>query len=172
VILVSLGTHEQPFERALEIIAPLAQEDSLVIQHGHTPPRTDVHASWIEFTTYDELVGLMSEAEAVVCHAGVGTIMSALGVGKCPIVVARRAQFGEHVDDHQLQIATTFAERGIIVACSSPASIVACLTKARECASAGYERQGDLAAAVASATSAAPARRGSGGIPDPGEQRT
>lgn len=171
MILVSLGTHEQPFDRLLEIVAPLAQEDSLVIQHGHTPPSTDMRASWIEFTSYDELVGLMSDAEAVICHAGVGTIMSALGVGKCPVVVARRARFDEHVDDHQVQITSAFAERGIIVACSRPDDIVACLADARERGSAGVRRQGDLAAAVAAATSTAP-RRGPGGIPDPGEQRT
>ena len=172
MILVSLGTHEQPFGRLLDIVAPLAREESLVIQHGHTPPRTGLRADWIEFTTYDDLVGLMSDAEAVICHAGVGTIMSTLGVGKCPVVVARRARFGEHVDDHQVQITSMFAERGIIVACSRPEDIVACLTDARERASKGARREGDLAAAVAAATAAAPARRGPGGIPDPGEQRT
>ena len=52
----------------------------------------------------------MREADVVVAHAGVGTALAALEVGKCPVLVPRRLAHGEHVDDHQVQIASELGE--------------------------------------------------------------
>ncbi len=73
----------------------------------------------------------MREASAVVCHAGVGTILSALGTGKQPIVLPRLRQYGEHVDDHQLQITRAFANRAIVIACFDGDDIIECVSQAR-----------------------------------------
>ena len=54
----------------------------------------------------------MSEATAVVCHGGPGTIMGAREAGHVPIVVPRRSDLGEHVDDHQVRFATRVAAAG------------------------------------------------------------
>jgi UDP-N-acetylglucosamine transferase subunit ALG13 len=51
-------------------------------------------------------------AELVICHAGSGIISSALRSGRRPLVLPRRAQHGEHVDDHQLQLAGRLAGYG------------------------------------------------------------
>jgi UDP-N-acetylglucosamine transferase subunit ALG13 len=53
------------------------------------------------------------EADIVITHAGVGTIMSLLDMGIYPIVIPRRAYRNEHVDDHQAQIASLLSELGI-----------------------------------------------------------
>jgi UDP-N-acetylglucosamine transferase subunit ALG13 len=58
----------------------------------------------------------MRDADVVVSHAGVGTALAAFGVGKCPLLVPRRASFREHVDDHQKQIATELVNRGLSMA--------------------------------------------------------
>lgn len=116
MIFVTLGTHEQPFPRALEVVLPLAATHRLVVQHGYTPARdAALGISWMTFTGYDELVALMREASAVICHAGVGTIMTALGAGKNPVVIPRLASLQEHVDDHQLQITKKLAERQAVI---------------------------------------------------------
>ena len=151
MIFVALGTHEQPFERALGTIRPLAASHELVIQHGHTPPRADLKARWLDFGSYDEILGLMREASAVACHAGVGTILSALGTGKQPIVLPRLKRYGEHVDDHQLQITKAFADRGIVIACFDGDDITACIRQARTTVAGGPARKGDLKSAVAAA---------------------
>jgi UDP-N-acetylglucosamine transferase subunit ALG13 len=116
LILLSLGTHQQPFYRALDLVEPLAQRgEELVIQHGSTPPRLGMpNTTWTEFMAFEDLVDAIVRASSVVCHAGVGTIMTTLQVGHTPVVIPRQAQYGEHVDDHQLDIATRFAERGLI----------------------------------------------------------
>jgi UDP-N-acetylglucosamine--N-acetylmuramyl-(pentapeptide) pyrophosphoryl-undecaprenol N-acetylglucosamine transferase len=116
LILLSLGTHQQPFPRALDLIEPLADgETRVIIQHGSTPPRREAaNVVWIDYMPYQEIVDAMTEAESVICHAGVGTIMTALKAGHTPVVIPRQAQYGEHVDDHQLDIADRFAGRGLI----------------------------------------------------------
>jgi UDP-N-acetylglucosamine transferase subunit ALG13 len=72
------------------------------------------NANWVQFMPYAEMVETMGRVDSVVCHAGVGTIMTALKAGHRPVVIPREARFDEHVDDHQLDIATRFAERGLV----------------------------------------------------------
>jgi len=61
------------------------------------------------------LTEAMREADVVVSHAGVGTALAALEVGKCPVLVPRRLSQREHVDDHQTQIAGELNRRGLSV---------------------------------------------------------
>jgi UDP-N-acetylglucosamine transferase subunit ALG13 len=154
LIFVTLGTHTQPFPRALALVQPLAAREEIVVQHGHTaPPSWCVPSRCFDFIDYDRLVTLVQAAEAVVCHGGVGTIMTALGFGKIPIVIPRLARFGEHVDDHQVDIATAFAERGLVVWCENgdlePALQAACGR-----AALAFSRAGELRRAVAEAVRA------------------
>ncbi|MGY1812850.1 glycosyltransferase [Blastococcus sp. SYSU D00820] len=88
-------------------------------------PRHEVR--WqVGATTYADLPGevalevsgdTMSEwmrwCDILVTHAGVGTVLQALELGLEPIVVPRRASRGEHVDDHQEQIAELLANKGL-----------------------------------------------------------
>jgi UDP-N-acetylglucosamine transferase subunit ALG13 len=55
----------------------------------------------------------MREADVVVAHAGVGTALAAFEVGKCPLLVPRRLALGEHVDDHQTEVAGELGGRGL-----------------------------------------------------------
>jgi UDP-N-acetylglucosamine transferase subunit ALG13 len=116
LILLSLGTHQQPFPRALDLTESLARQGrEIVVQHGSTPPRPQTpNISWVELMPFEELVSTMASAESVICHAGVGTIMTSMQAGHTPVVIPRQARYGEHVDDHQTDIAIRFAERGLI----------------------------------------------------------
>lgn len=116
MIFLLLGTEELPFDRAVDRALPLTSDDDLVVQHGFTPPRDDAERiSWIRFAAYDRILALCREASAVVCHAGVGTIMTAMSAGKTPLVIPRLARFGEAVDDHQLQISSELARTNMVV---------------------------------------------------------
>lgn len=162
LILLSLGTHQQPFPRALDLVETLAAQDiELVIQHGSTAPRPEMpNTTWVEFMPYTEVVNIMAEADSVACHAGVGTIMTALQAGHTPVVIPRQARYGEHVDDHQLDIATRFAERGLIRCVKSETSLMPLLTSRNE----GSQNQigngsAELRAAVSDAVRSQPPRR-------------
>ena len=149
MIFVTLGTHEQPFERALDLVTPLAKRHDVIVQHGHTPRRpSGPSVLWLGFAEYDEVVNLMDAACGVVCHAGTGTIMTALWLGKTPVVVPRLHRYGEHVDDHQLQIARAFADRGLVVVCEDGDALEPALRAARRPA-ARRPQQNGLRRAVA-----------------------
>lgn len=108
---VSVGNANQPFSRLLQAVSECAEllPQPIVVQCGHTPfddPRCQVHA----FLEMEQFVAQVRTAEVVIVHAGAGSVLHAIRAGKKPIVMPRRAAFGEHVDDHQLEFARELSE--------------------------------------------------------------
>ncbi len=62
----------------------------------------------------EELTKYTKRASYIICHGGVGSIVSSIKVGKKVIAVPRYEKYGEHVNDHQLQIVDSFTEQGFI----------------------------------------------------------
>lgn len=156
MILCTLGTHAQPFDRALDWILPLAEDEELVVQHGHTPPRPAVRGvRWEHGLAYEELLTLVREASAVVAHAGVGSMMTARTCGVVPVVIPRRASEGEHVDDHQLEVARMLGAAGAVVPCSHAEELRPAVERARR---ARCERQNVRAPLIDTVISAAGGR--------------
>jgi UDP-N-acetylglucosamine transferase subunit ALG13 len=113
MILVTIGTNEQPFDRLVRAAARLGGPEALVVQHGSSQVPHG-RGEWFEFLSFEELSARMAEARVVVCHAGVGSIMLARRCGKRPIVVPRRLHLGEAVDNHQLPIARRLHAGGVV----------------------------------------------------------
>jgi UDP-N-acetylglucosamine transferase subunit ALG13 len=113
MILVTIGTNEQPFDRLVRAAARLDTVESLVVQHGSSRVPHG-RGKWVDFVSFEELTARMVEARVVVCHAGVGSIMLARRCGKRPIVVPRRLHLGEAVDDHQLALGRRLHEGGVV----------------------------------------------------------
>jgi UDP-N-acetylglucosamine transferase subunit ALG13 len=72
------------------------------------------NTTWTEYMAFDDLVKTMGDARSVVCHAGVGTIVTAIRAGHTPVVIPRQPGLGEHVDNHQMDIADRYAARGLV----------------------------------------------------------
>ncbi len=70
------------------------------------------HIEYARFLSPEECATRMHEARAIVAHAGIGTILGALEIGKPVLVMPRRAALGEQRNDHQLATAARFAELG------------------------------------------------------------
>src|SRR5581483_9285582 len=117
-VVVTVGSMHHLMTRMVEKLNSVLPDDAeLVWQLGHTPAIPNLQATRTEeFVRHDELTELMAEAHVVVCHAGVGSVLQAVSVGKSPILVPRRVEHGEHVDDHQVQIAGRLSEIGIATA--------------------------------------------------------
>ncbi len=117
MIFLSLGTTKQPFMRAVDLMAPFVEAgERVVVQYGCTEPdHSRVGIEWVKFMEHDELMDHISEARAFFCHAGVGSVITSLMRDTMPIVIAREARFGEHVDDHQIDLATRLDGRGLVV---------------------------------------------------------
>ena len=113
VIFVTVGTSTFPFDRLMRSVDELGLSDELVVQYGASEviPRARVSR---QFMAYPEVLEHMQHARTVVAHGGVGSILTALHAGKHPIVVPRRRQFAEAVDDHQVDLVTQLAQRGVV----------------------------------------------------------
>lgn len=108
--------------------------------------------------SYSDVIGTMTSVEMVVCHAGVGTIMTALKLGHMPIVIPRLQRYGEHVDDHQCDIAGRLAERGLVTCFSTSQPLSFTHTRRAsplddDFSRAGEELRNTIADAVADPTS-------------------
>ena len=115
MIFVTVGT-QLSFDRliaAVDAWAGAAPGRAVFAQTGPSrlSPRHIEHA---RFISPQECRERMMAADAIVAHAGMGTILSALEFGKPLLVMPRRAALGEHRNDHQLATAHRFAELGRI----------------------------------------------------------
>jgi UDP-N-acetylglucosamine transferase subunit ALG13 len=126
MIVVTIGTNEQPFDRLIRAARSLDRDD-LLVQYGSS---REAHGrgEWVEFLTFDELSDQARAASAVVCHAGVGSIMMARRCGHRPIVMARRHHLGEAVDDHQVVLGERLARAGIVTLVEDEIELAAALT--------------------------------------------
>jgi UDP-N-acetylglucosamine transferase subunit ALG13 len=115
-VVVTLGTYRgYGFARLVRrLLAILPDESDVLWQTGDTDTGelgVDGHRAIPE----RDLSQAMREADVVVAHAGVGAAIAALEAGKCPVLVPRRHARGEHVDDHQIQIASALQDRSLSV---------------------------------------------------------
>jgi UDP-N-acetylglucosamine transferase subunit ALG13 len=113
VIFVTVGT-QLPFDRLIRAVdhwagAAAGREVFAQIGPARFEPRHIEHARFISPQMCNER---MLAATAMVAHAGMGTILSALELGKPLLIMPRRAELGEHRNDHQLATAHRLADLG------------------------------------------------------------
>jgi UDP-N-acetylglucosamine--N-acetylmuramyl-(pentapeptide) pyrophosphoryl-undecaprenol N-acetylglucosamine transferase len=113
-VVVSLGTFKDyGFQRLVRRLLEILPADAEVLWQTGDTDVTGLGIVGHHAIPERELTQAISEADVLVAHAGVGTALAALEVGKCPILVPRRSAHGEHVDDHQTQIAGELGSRGL-----------------------------------------------------------
>ena len=114
MIFVTVGTHEQPFDRLNAYVDKLKKNgqitEEVVIQTGFSTYEPS-YCTWQKLYPYDEMWRLVQEARIVITHGGPSSFIMPLQVGKVPVVVPRQKKYGEHVNDHQLEFAKAVAQR-------------------------------------------------------------
>ena len=114
MIFVTVGTHEQPFDRLVSYIDELKGngtiEEEVIIQTGYCTYEPK-HCTWSKLLPYSQMVKNVADARIVITHGGPSSFIMPLQIGKIPIVVPRQEKYGEHVNDHQLLFALEVAKR-------------------------------------------------------------
>lgn len=121
MIFVILGTQDKKFTRLLDAIqkkideGKISKKEKIIVQAGCTRYKSK-NMQIIDYMPLREFEDYVDKADIIICHAGVGTILTALKKGKKIIAAARLKKYGEHVNDHQLQILDNFTDEGYILA--------------------------------------------------------
>lgn len=114
MIFVTVGTHEQQFNRLIKKIDELKRDkvikDEVIIQTGFSTYEPK-YCKWSKLIAYQDMIKNINEARIVITHGGPASFIMPLQIGKIPIVVPRQKSFEEHVNDHQIEFAKNVAER-------------------------------------------------------------
>lgn len=123
-----------PFDRLVDTVAELKSRgdipEDVIIQtglRGHAPADLEV----FETLPFDKIQDLLRDASIVVCHGGTGSLITALRQGCRVIAMPRLMEKGEHYDNHQAEITSAFAARGLIAVANTPDELAQALKDVR-----------------------------------------
>ena len=114
MIFVTVGTHEQPFNRLIKAVDELKRDgvitEDVMMQTGFSTyePR---YCKWSKLISYQDMVKNVENARIVITHGGPASFIMPLQIGKTHIVVPRQHKFEEHINDHQVEFARNVVER-------------------------------------------------------------
>ena len=134
MIFVALGTQKFQFNRLLQMIDQLLVDGKITehvfaqIGNSDYAPQNFQYASFLDKREFEEKI---EECDVLITHSGVATIIAGLKNEKKVIVVPRLAKYGEHVDDHQLQIAESFSKKNYVIMYSENDNLEELIEKAK-----------------------------------------
>lgn len=119
MVFVTVGTQNFNFIRLLKaveraVINGILSEE-VIAQIGKNKFESK-YIKCIPFLDKDEFGKYMEEARFIISHSGTGSLISALKRNKKVIVAPRLSKYGEHIDDHQLEILEAFSKMNLIIA--------------------------------------------------------
>ncbi len=119
MIFVTLGSQKFQFNRLLKKLDEIVEngniKDEIFAQIGYSDYKPKNY-KYKDFIDREQFKDIMAKSDIVIAHGGTGAIITAVKQGKKVIAVPRLAKYGEHVDDHQIQLVTEFESSGIISA--------------------------------------------------------
>jgi UDP-N-acetylglucosamine transferase subunit ALG13 len=141
MIFITLGSQKFQYNRLLKAVDRLVEDgtiaDKVFAQIGYSDYEPQNY-DFKHFLDRDEFSKMTSESDIVITHGGTGAIIGAVKKGKKVIAVPRRAKYGEHVDDHQLQIVGQFKELNLICECDNAEKIGESLEIVKKTTYKGY----------------------------------
>ena len=114
MIFVTVGTHEQQFNRLIKKIDELKRDgfiqEDVFIQTGFSSYVPE-YCRWSKLIPYNEMLRMIKEARIIITHGGPASFIMPLQEHKIPIVVPRTVLYDEHVNDHQVEFVRFVAQR-------------------------------------------------------------
>ncbi|MFL2100987.1 glycosyltransferase [Desemzia sp. FAM 23989] len=115
MIFVTVGTHEQQFNRLIKEVDCLKEKGSIkedvYIQTGYSDYKPK-HCEWSNFIDFAEMENYISKSRIVITHGGPASFLSVLAKDTPLIVVPRKLEMGEHVNNHQLDFVKKINQHG------------------------------------------------------------
>lgn len=119
MILITLGTQDKKFYRLLDAVQKLIDnkiiQDEVIVQAGCSSDFKSKDMKIFDLISLDEFDDLIKKCDILITHGGVGSIITGLKNNKKVIAAARLKKYGEHVNDHQVQIIENFTKSGYIL---------------------------------------------------------
>lgn len=135
MILVTLGTQDKEFTRLVKAVDDLVRKgiirEKVYVQLGYTKYESP-YLEGFSLKPAPQLNKLMSQADLIITHGGVGSILEPLRMNKKIIAMARLKKYKEHTNNHQLQIVDEFARQGYLIKIESSADLEAALNKVKK----------------------------------------
>tara|TARA_B110000240_G_C13124882_1_gene294255 strand:+ start:42 stop:521 length:480 start_codon:yes stop_codon:yes gene_type:complete len=117
LIFIITGTQKFQFNRLLKEVDILKKNnkisDEIFAQIGHSTYLPNTY-EFVRFLSDKEFKDRIFKADLIITHGGSAAITTSLKNNKKVIVVPRLKEFGEHVDDHQLEIVSKLKREGLI----------------------------------------------------------
>mgnify|MGYP004543210287 CR=1 FL=1 len=114
MIFVTVGTHEQQFNRLVQKMDELKRDgmikEDVLVQTGYSTYEPK-YCEWSQWIPYPKMIENVDKARVVITHGGPSSFIMPLQIGKTPIVVPRQAKFEEHVNDHQVKFCKAVEDR-------------------------------------------------------------
>ena len=114
MIFVTVGTHEQQFNRLIKFIDELKRDkvivEDVIMQTGFCTYQPK-YCEWHKLISYKDMEKNVRDARIVITHGGPASFIMPLQIGKVPIVVPRQEIFHEHVNNHQVDFAKQIEKR-------------------------------------------------------------
>lgn len=122
LIFITVGSQKFQFNRLLravdDFVASVTIKDDVFAQTGYSDYEPQ-HYEYKQFLNRDEFAEMEGKADIIITHGGTGAIIGAVKKGKKVVAVPRLAKYGEHVDDHQLQLIAQFTKSNLISSCEN-----------------------------------------------------
>lgn len=119
MIFVTVGSQKFPFDRLIQKVDHMIRDGSIgedvFIQTGTS--RYVPVCGHQAFCEREHFEALMEACSILITHGGAGTMVDAVKRGKKTVAVPRLARYGEHVDDHQLELTRRLHEMNLLRAC-------------------------------------------------------
>jgi len=123
---VCVGNATQPFRRLLDAVCGIAEylPQPVVVQYGAADDYSCSKCSEVAYMDMMVFEKHVAEAELLIMHAGAGSVIHAVHSGKIPVIMPRRADLGEHIDDHQLEFTRQLEETSKILVANDTATLL------------------------------------------------
>ncbi len=135
MIFVTVGTQDKPFVRLIQAVEDAVKSgkitDEVIVQAGNTEYESEV-LNILNYVPFDKFNEYIEKADIIITHGGVGSILNALKLKKKIIAVPRLKKYGEHINDHQLQVIQKMTQDGYILSCEDESEIADKVLEAKD----------------------------------------